>query len=110
MKKKIKKNPNYVNNLTLTLVNNDTKEVLEKKYLFIKNKDLFRLQSRINNIWYDTIMISVHICYDSKKDLYRAYYHGKAIFRSKNIETLKKRIRKWDKDFKEFYKENIGRI
>lgn len=48
MKKKIKKNPNYVNNLTLTLVNNDTKEVLEKKYLFIKNKDLFRLQSRIN--------------------------------------------------------------
>lgn len=55
-------------------------------------------------------MISVHICHDSKKDLYRAYYHGKAIFRSKNIETLKKRIRKWDKDFKEFYKENIGRI
>ena len=51
---------------------------------------------------------SVNICYNSTKKLYRAYYHGKIIFWSKNIKRLQKRINKWDTDFEQWYqKSNI---
>jgi len=58
-----------------------------------------------NNLVYKSNNPSVNICYDSKKQLYRAYYHGQVIFRSKKIDRLKKKIDNWDKEFKQWYKK-----
>ena len=61
-----------------------------------------------DNLIYKSSNPSVTICYNSTKKLYRAYYHGKAIFRSKNIDRLKKKIKNWDIEFKYWY--NDGNI
>ncbi len=81
------------------------KEIIYSKNLEIREKDLQRLIPLIDDIKYDLINSSVTICHDSKKNLYRAYYHGRAIFRSKNIEKLKEKIKNWDIEFQQWYKE-----
>lgn len=59
-----------------------------------------------DNLVYETSDPSITICHDSKSGLYRAYYHDEIIFWSRDIERLKKRIKKMDKDFGNWYQKS----